>query len=83
MPIPGADWRIEADYNYCDQLNPEQAAFEFLRRNPDYNAAYRKLADGYAGDPPPTPAPSAARWGLRFRGRPRNAQRSDTGHLVA
>ena len=63
MPT-GGDWRNAADYDYFDDLAPGQIAFEFLRRSPDYIAAYRQLLHG-------TPAPSSpefgSRWGLRFR----------------
>ena len=72
-------WRIDADYNYFNQLTPEQAAFKFLRRNPDYNAACLKLPDGSGGGS----APFAARWGLRLRGRSAAAQRPGASHLAA
>ena len=69
VPI-SADWRNDADYEYCDNLTPEQVAFEFLRRNPDYDADYRKGSDESPTASTSEPAPAAARWGLRFRHRP-------------
>ena len=60
------DWRNDAGYDYCDDLTPEQVAFEFLRRNPDYEADYRKGSEEAATASTGDPAP-AARWGLRFR----------------
>ena len=32
-------WRSETAYNYIDNLNPGDLAWEFLRRNPDYRKA--------------------------------------------
>ena len=34
-----SDWRDGSAYDYFDDLTPEQTAFEFLRRNPDYAKA--------------------------------------------
>lgn len=62
-------WRSSAEYEYIDQLNPGELAWEFLRRNPDYKRRYRELvsarllADKTANE-------FAHAWGLRFRGRP-------------
>ena len=83
MRIAGGDWRIDTDYDYFDQLTPEQAAFEFLRRNPDYNAAYRDLPTEPDGGSSPATTSFAAAWGLRFRGRSANAQRPGNSHLAA
>ena len=63
------DWRNDADYDYCDDLTPEQVAFEFLRRNPDYKSDFRKGSDELPKASTSEPAPAAARWGLRFRCR--------------
>ena len=82
MPI-SADWRNDADYEYCDDLTPEQVAFEFLRRNPDYDADFRKESDEPPKASTSDPAPAAARWGLRFRCRSAIAQRQGAGHLAA
>jgi hypothetical protein len=35
------DWRPPDDYAYCDSLTRDQWAWEFLRRNPDYQRDYR------------------------------------------
>lgn len=37
------DWRKPKDYAYCDALTPAGWAFEFLRRNPAYQADYAQL----------------------------------------
>ena len=36
-------WRSETAYDYIDNLNPGDLAWEFLRRNPDYRKAYQDL----------------------------------------
>jgi hypothetical protein len=48
-----ASWREASAYDYWDDLAPEGLAWEFLRRNPDYQLAF---AEGTA---------DAAEWGLR------------------
>lgn len=52
------DWRKARDYDFCDTLNAGQWAWEFLRRNPDYqrdwqwfSAAWEVLEARY-GKPP-------------------------------
>jgi hypothetical protein len=37
------DWRPLGDYAYCDHLTRDQWAWEFLRRNPDYQSDYRRF----------------------------------------
>ena len=34
------DWRLDADYAFCDQLDLAGWAWQFLRRNPRYQADY-------------------------------------------
>ena len=41
-PVP--DWRSAAAYAYLDDLNPSELAWEFLRRNLDYQRDYRAAA---------------------------------------
>ena len=53
--------RLPAAYRYAEDLGPEEWAWEFLRRDPDYRAATA---------PSPAHAPDRAagrRWGLSFR----------------
>src|SRR3546814_5933352 len=62
-------WRSESAYTYIDQLNAEELAWEFLRRNPEYRAGYHELLS--AGHMTWEAATNfASRWGLRFRRRP-------------
>jgi hypothetical protein len=37
------DWRPPDDYAYCAPLTRDQWAWEFLRRNPDYQSDYRRF----------------------------------------
>ncbi|MEW6122409.1 transcriptional regulator domain-containing protein [Sphingomonas daechungensis] len=61
-------WRSEAAYDYIEKLSPSDLAWEFLRRNPDYQKAYRDLvsAGRLTED---TARAFAEHWGLRFRRR--------------
>ena len=62
---PGSDWRSSATYEYLYDLDASELAWEFLRRNPDYQRAYR------ANPRPELVAEDGATrtWGLRFRDR--------------
>lgn len=52
-----------AAYLWTLQLDPPGLAWEYLRRNPRYQAAWRRgLASGYLDEEP------AAAWGLRRPG---------------
>lgn len=56
------DWRSKAAYQYAEALELSGLAWEFLRRNPDYRAAFEAgapQAERGTSDP-------ARRWGLRF-----------------
>lgn len=56
------NWRDPTNYRYLSDLNPAGLAWEFLRRNPEYQ---REVA---ASDPADDHAANAlmAHWGLRF-----------------
>jgi hypothetical protein len=62
-PVP--DWRSAAAYAYLNDLSPAELAWEFLRRNPDYQRDYRAAAREAAGSIEVPEAPMV-RWGLRF-----------------
>ena len=62
-------WRSETAYDYIDNLNPGDLAWEFLRRNPDYRKAYQDLVSSGRLSLE-TAEEFANLWGLRFRGRP-------------
>jgi hypothetical protein len=45
------DWGVGNAYSYLDGLQPKEAAFEFVRRNPEYRAVYagyRFIVNGVA-----------------------------------
>ena len=62
------DWRSAAAYAYLNDLNPAELAWEFLRRNPDYQRDYRAAANDGAGQAE-FPEPLILRWGLPFPDR--------------
>jgi hypothetical protein len=65
-PVP--DWRSAAAYAYLNDLNPAELAWEFLRRNPDYQRDYRAAArDG--AEQAQFPESVILRWGLPFPDR--------------
>lgn len=75
----GPDWRDAAAYDYVDRLTHEQHAFEYLRRNPDYAADYRRMkAEADAGCPGAAERIAAA-WGLRCPGGPKLLPRPRRG----
>jgi len=55
------EWRSEAAYAYLNDLKPAELAWEFLRRNPEYQRDYRATADQ-----PELLESLIAQWGLRF-----------------
>ena len=67
MP-PVLDWRSAAAYAYVDDLNPAGVAWEFLRRNSDYQRDYRAAARD-AGGHAEFSEPLILRWGLPFPDR--------------
>ncbi len=60
------EWRSEAAYAYLNDLTPAELAWEFLRRNPEYQRDYRTAADATA-DQVELPESLITQWGLRFR----------------
>jgi len=60
--VAETNWRDATDYRYLDGLNPSELAWEFLRRNPQYEKEVS------VSDPTDDHAATAltAHWGLRF-----------------
>ncbi|WP_299631963.1 DUF6499 domain-containing protein [uncultured Roseobacter sp.] len=54
------NWRDETNYDYIENLDASGLAWECLRRNPDYRAAFPNMTEN-----------EAAAWGLRFPRRSR------------
>ena len=67
MP-PVSDWRSAAAYAFLNDLNPAEFAWEFLRRNPEYQRDYRAAAADGADEPEFLEA-LLLKWGLRFPDR--------------
>jgi hypothetical protein len=57
------DWRSPSDYEYLRQLDRAELAWEFLRRNPDYQKDFARIVDATSRDA----IAVAKRWGLCFR----------------
>lgn len=57
------DWRSPSDYEYLRQLDRAELAWEFLRRNPDYQKDFARIVDASSREA----VAIAERWGLCFR----------------
>jgi Family of unknown function (DUF6499) len=42
------EWSLAETYSYLDNLGSKALAWEFVRRNSDYRAAYRFIVGGFA-----------------------------------
>jgi hypothetical protein len=69
MPEQGR-WRISTAYDYVNELDAPDLAWEFLRRNPEYRQDYARLKQRGL-DEDQAAAALSAKWGLSFRSRPR------------
>jgi hypothetical protein len=58
----GSQWRDAGNYAFVKALPPDGCAWEFLRRNPDYQQAWRAVCS--AGNPLSEVSSRAAVWGL-------------------
>jgi len=70
MPEQGT-WRISTAYEYVNDLDAPDLAWEFLRRNPEYQQDYKRLK-GHGLDEDKAEVALANKWGLSFRCRPRS-----------
>ena len=66
------DWRTPAAYKHVKDLPAAGFAWEYLRRNEDYRKDVERLTRTERAAVEELDA-FAARWGLRFRTRPRRA----------
>jgi hypothetical protein len=78
MP-PASNWRSSATYEYLNEVDPAEFAWEFLRRNPEYQRDFRTIRR----EPENDTEASARLWGLRFRGRPECASGYGPAGLAA
>lgn len=60
------DWRSPSDYDYLKELDRAELAWEFLRRNPEYQKDFARIVDVTKRKATVV----AERWGLCFRLRP-------------
>ena len=65
--MAASDWRSAAAYEYVRNLDPADIAWEFLRRNPEYQQDYGRIVREKPDDE--REAQLLERWGLRFRER--------------
>ncbi|MFC3670146.1 transcriptional regulator domain-containing protein [Novosphingobium pokkalii] len=63
---PGADRREDDPSRFAEQFDLSGIAFEFLRRNPEYQSDYAAARADPGSTRPEEGARAAARWGLRF-----------------
>ena len=81
MPEQGT-WRISTAYDYVNELDAPDLAWEFLRRNPEYQQDYNRLKQRGLEEEQAAAALSA-KWGLSFRGRPRSSRAQRESRLDA
>ena len=80
------DWRTQGASDALKDLDRSDLAWEFLRRNPDYQEDYRKALQRIALGAVTEEAAMAdisRRWGLSFRPRSRSASDPPPVHLAA
>lgn len=65
--MAAGNWRSAAAYEYVRNLDPADIAWEFLRRNPEYQQDYGRVIRETLDDR--HEAELLERWGLRFRER--------------
>lgn len=63
MSQDASRWRSAEAYDYLDDLSAADLAWEYLRRNPDYQNDFQTASQARGADG------LSARWGLRFPGR--------------
>lgn len=63
MSPDASRWRSADAYDYLDELSAADLAWEYLRRNPDYQNDFQTASQGQGS------GVMSARWGLRFPGR--------------
>ncbi len=67
---PACDWRSRTSYAYTEHLTRDAWAWEFLRRNPKYRAAWKRITEPNRSSNTAASIASlasvAATWGLLF-----------------
>lgn len=68
MPRRPSRWRSASDYDYVESLTAPDLAWEWLRRNVDYQKAYARAVERKE-DPRDLMHMMRRSWGLRFPDR--------------
>ena len=76
------DWRSSSTAEALNQLDRAGLAWEFLRRNPEYQGDYGNLPP-HAEETDPATIATGVRWGLCFRMQPRAPSSGSAGTLAA
>ncbi|ADZ72753.1 transcriptional regulator domain-containing protein [Polymorphum gilvum] len=63
-------WRSSSTYDFIDEIDSPDIAWEWLRRNEKYQTDYRSVVGDTSGDAPAT-ARRINSWGLSFPHSPR------------
>ncbi|MGV6876558.1 transcriptional regulator domain-containing protein [Pseudochelatococcus sp. B33] len=66
MTPDASTWRTSAHYDHLDELTPSDLAWEWLRRNDEYDADF-EASISESGDRETLTERMQWRWGLRFR----------------
>jgi len=69
MTPSAAGWRSSAAYEHVDEMSASDLAWEWLRRNDDYDEDFQELGDA-GTDTKALTDKIRRRWGLRFPHRP-------------
>ena len=69
MTPDASQWRMSAHYDHVDDLTASDLAWEWLRRNEDYDHDFGSLANPDA-DPQTLIEKVRRHWGVRFPDRP-------------
>ena len=82
MTPDASRWRSSADYDHVEDLTASNLAWEWLRRNEEYDKDFQALA-GSDADLEPLTEDIRQRWGLRFPDRPDGPAAQGARVLVA
>ncbi|MCO5081105.1 MAG: DUF6499 domain-containing protein [Rhizobiaceae bacterium] len=69
MTPDASQWRLSAHYDHVDALTASDIAWEWLRRNDDYDHDFESFARSVI-DPQVLTERIRQQWGLRFPDRP-------------
>lgn len=82
MPADAPRWRSSSSYDYIDDLGVSDLAWEWLRRNGDYQRDYAEIEQD-TGDDGPLVERARQRWRLHHPRQPKLERGRDNCLLVA